>query len=100
MAEQIDLTTPIASTGGTSYWRVRAITLWYQGVDSYIKVNLFGENGEKLTVGYEGTTAETLIKQLNIANLSGGESLHFKIIERLEADGKIGNGTISGTPDT
>jgi len=98
MAEQHDLTVPIPSTGGTSYWRVRGLTFWYDGVDSYIKINLIGENGEKKTVGYTGSEAETLIKQLNTMDLSTN-SLHKRIMQRIATDGLIGDGSISGTPD-
>jgi hypothetical protein len=98
MAEQHDLTTPIAATGGTSFWKVRLLTMFYDGDESYIKVGLAGENGEQKSVGYTGSEAETLIRALNKADLST-KSLHRRILEKLADDDKIGPGTQSGTPD-
>ena len=98
MAEQHDLTTPIAATGGTSFWKVRLLTMFYDGEESYIKVGLVGENGMAKSVGYEGAEAETLIKQLNTIDLSA-QSLQSRIMQKLATDDLIGDGTQSGTPD-
>lgn len=98
--EQIDLTVPVPSSGGTGFWRVEDLDLRYRPADtskSKIRVGLIGDNNTRLVLGYVGTTAHTLIAQLNVANLST-TSLHKRVLNRLIADGKLA-GTVSGSPD-
>ncbi len=95
MSEQIDLTTPIASRGGTAYWQVDNLRLYWG--EARIVIGLVGENGERNTVGYEGAEATALMVALNKADLSV-KSLHRRLMEQAVADGKLA-GTISGAPD-
>lgn len=100
--EQHDLTTPKPATGGTGFWKPRHLVLHYDDGDpgaSYVKVQLAGANGERSSAMWTGTTAHDLIKQLNTANLSAGQSLHRRLLQRLAADGLIGPGSVSGAPD-
>lgn len=59
-------------------------------------------NGNTLQVEYRddsgGTVAAQLISALNTANLTI-KSLQQHILERLQADGRIGAGAVSGVPD-
>ncbi len=47
---------------------------------------------------YEGAEAEAIISSLNTVNL-GIKSLQKRILERLVADGVLGAGSVTGTPD-
>ncbi len=96
MAEQLDLTIPVAATGGTSFWKVDALHLFRD--KAVISIALDGENGERLTLGYTGSEATNLMIALNKADLSV-KSLHKRILERLVTDGKL-EGTVSGVPDS
>ncbi len=96
MAEQLDLTTPVASTGGTSFWTVDSLHLFKN--KEIISIVLEGENGERLTLGYTGQVATDLMIFLNKANLSV-KSLHKRLLEKLVADGKL-DGTVSGVPES
>ena len=98
MAEQHDLTIPIPSTGGTSFWKFQHLVLHYDGDESYVKVGLVGENGEGVSVGYEGIDASALIRQINTLNFSS-TSLQKRLMERLATDGKIASGDVTGTAD-
>lgn len=57
----------------------------------------FEYNDTSPGLGPTGTTTADLITALNKANLSV-KSLERRILERLQTDGRIGTGTISGTP--
>ncbi len=98
MAEQHDLTTPIPTRGGTSFWEIQHLVLHHDGDESYIKVGLVGENAERVSTGWQGAEATTLIRALNTANLSA-KSLQRRVLERLATDGLLAPGSISGTPD-
>ena len=95
MAEQLDLTTPVLATGGTSFWKVDSLHLFKD--KAVISIILDGDNGERLTLGYTGSEATDLMIALNKADLTI-KSLHKRILERLVTDGKLA-GTISGLPD-
>lgn len=95
MTEQTDLTKPIPSRGGTRYWRVDNLRLYWGSAE--IVVGLVGENGERLTIGYDGTKATALMVALNKADLTA-KSLHRRVLEQLATDGKL-DGTVTGVPD-
>lgn len=107
MAEKITLNTPVYTQPGISDFRVVSLNL-RRGVGNIlaeIHVRLLEtsgsslvENGKTITAVYTGSVAETLLNALNKADLTV-KSLERRVIERLLADGKIGTGTISGTPD-
>lgn len=98
--EQLDLTTPETKT--IIHWRVIRLELVW-GPPATIDIGLVGSNGTRRDFRYSdeegGTTASTLIRQLNTANLSA-RSLQRRILERLQVDfpGQLA-GTISGVPD-
>jgi hypothetical protein len=57
------------------------------------------DNRDKFTkYVYEGDTAQLLMNQLNVADLST-QSLHKRILNRLAADGKLPAGSVTGVPD-
>lgn len=52
------------------------------------------EDGKTYEAQYVGPEAETLMQSLNTANLSTGNSLQKRILNKLTADGKIPAGTV------
>jgi hypothetical protein len=58
----------------------------------------FLAGGRAIECRYEGTEAETLIITLNKSNLST-KSLEKRVVEKCQADGKLGAGSIAGAPD-
>lgn len=65
---------------------------------AYIVIELEDESGKLHHFSYSNSEALSLMTTLNKANLST-KSLHRRIIEKLQADGKLVNGTITGSPD-
>lgn len=99
--EQIDLTVPVPSSGGTSFWRVKRLTLDYDKDDpakSLIAIKLVGQNSASMVIVERGQTAHDAIKALNTANLSSN-SLHKRALNRFIGLGQLA-GTVSGTPDS
>lgn len=102
--EKVTLTTPVApARPAISDLRVTEV---YMGLRAQrITVELTPVDGSGnllwdlpgLTFQYHGEEAVTFMTALNKANLST-KSLHKRIMERLQADGKLGAGAISGTP--
>lgn len=95
MAERLDLASPEQTAPGTVTWKPFLLHLNWEAAT--IKVAFRGDNGEYLSIGYDGAEATTLMVALNKANLST-KSLHKRLMEKAIADGKM-SGTISGTPD-
>jgi len=110
--ERIVLDTPIlvVSDPGVAKWRVCSLTL--ERIPAGIKIRLcecndtgafiVNENGAFVgrSVSFEygdNPTTASMLSSLNTANLST-KSLERRIIERLQVDGKLKTGTISGTP--
>ena len=92
--EQLDLTTPLTYPSTTN-WKVVKLALdWY---GQFIEIGLLGSNGERKAHSYSGSTALTLMNQLNTLNLST-ISLQKRVLNRLVSDGVIA-GTVSGLPD-
>lgn len=94
MAEQLDLTTPIAQPSRTFY-RVQRVTLDWAA--AAIRIDLLGSDGDVVQASYDGAIATSLMTTLNSANLAT-TSLHKRILLRLQADGFIPAGTVSGVP--
>jgi hypothetical protein len=94
MAEIIRVTTPAVPEVNTDYQVVYLELDWDH---PRIVVKLRADDGKRVAHNYLGLTALTLMRQLNVANLSV-MSLHRRIINRLIADGIIG-GVVSGVPD-
>lgn len=101
--EELVLTSPVVESKTTTKYRVASVTLDLDTRASVadgpglIAITLRSDLNEALYHTYTGTIATTLIKQLNVVNLST-KSLHKRIIERLVADGVL-VGTVSGVPD-
>ncbi len=96
MAEQLDLLTPAKARPGTSFWRPVRLVLDEEA--ELIEAGFRGANGERTTGSYHGDEALILMRQLDIANLSV-KSMRRRVIEKMQADGILPAGTISGTPD-
>lgn len=92
--EQLDLTVPVAGPTISTYKIIELRMNWPNGE---IDVTLADELGKTITASYRGTVAVSLMLTLNTANLTV-KSLHKRIIEKLQADGKLPAGTITGTP--
>lgn len=105
--EKIVLSAPVFSSAGVTDFRVESIYLKRDTApDSPAEIRaIFREvagtafvlNGRALTCRYDGSDAETLVRQLNTMNLST-ISLERRVTQRCQADGKLGAGTLSGTP--
>lgn len=94
MAELVTLTVPPPQL--TTY-RVNELHLNWDAQS--IQIGLKGTNGEAKHVGYGSTTATALMNVLNTKNFTS-TSMHKEIMKRLQNDGLLGAGTISGSPDT
>lgn len=94
MAEKVTLTVPVTRPSVTDYI-IGSLHLDWSG--SRIDVTLLGSDGSTTTASYTGATALTLMSALNTANLSV-TSLHKRVVQRLQTDGLLGAGSISGTP--
>lgn len=92
--EQLDLTTPETKPPVTTY---RVVSLFLDWDGARIQITLIGSDGVGKLAEYTGPTATSLMSGLNTANLSI-KSLHRRVMERLQTDGKLGAGTYSGAP--
>jgi hypothetical protein len=84
--EQLDLTAPLPPQGTTVI-----------NSNAHVGVTLSDQEGGTVHCAYDGAEAAALMLTLNTANLSV-KSLHKRTIEKLQADGKLPAGTITGTP--
>lgn len=110
----LDAAIKVNVDNGATIWRVGS--LFIQRSPAVIQIVLyeadgsgaFVTTGRRASFGYDddattadpapsGTTTSALIGQLNTANLTT-TSLEKRIIQRLQTDGRLGTGTISGTP--
>lgn len=94
MAEQLDLTTPIAKPSVAAY---TIASLFLDWLGSRIVISIIGSDGTGFVAEYSGAAAVTLMTALNSANLSV-KSLYRRILEKLVLDGKLPAGSVSGTP--
>ena len=62
-----------------------------------LKVGFRGDNGEYMSIGFEGPGTKGFMISLNKTN-NAVKSLHRRVMEKVVTDGKL-IGTISGTPD-
>lgn len=86
--EQIDRTQSLYIAGLNLQWAQKAIVITLGGVSS-------GEGQKEIVIS--GAEAETLMRQLNTANLTV-ISLHKRVLNYLLNNGHI-TGVISGLPD-
>jgi len=94
--EKLDLQTPLPPQG-TTVTNYRVIELRMNWPLAEVVVTLSDQVGGTINCSYSGPEAAALMLTLNTANLSV-KSLHKRTIEKLQADGKLPAGTISGTP--
>ena len=92
--ETLTLTAAIVPPSITSY-RVSLLQLDWDG--AAITIRLRGPNNEQREHIYSGSTATTLMNQLNTLNMST-TSLHKRLLQRLVSDGVLA-GTVTGSPD-
>jgi hypothetical protein len=104
MPETLTLTSAITKPSTTTFQIERVII---DVKTQYIHVTWLGNNGEPGSAAYPTPapasnptqpTGAVLLNQLNNANLST-KSLVKRVIERLQTDGYLGAGAVSGTPD-
>ena len=106
--EVVTFTVPVYQSAGVSTFRVE--TLYLKRAMSAtnpaeIRAQLreadagsgFVEGGKVVVCAYDGALAASLIAALNTANLST-KSLERRVVERCQADGKIGAGSMTGSP--
>ena len=92
--EQLDLTTPITGQSVTAY---KVLSL-YMGTSPPVIDWTVGDNlGGTFSGSYNRTEAATLLSILNTANLTTN-SLQKRVITKLQTDGYLPSGTITGTP--
>lgn len=110
--EKIVLTTAVQTDEGATQFAVWMFSARRKHPDSPAEIRIifreidelgaFVINGLEHTCLYSddetSTIADDLIKQLNKVNLAT-KSLNTRLVERCQADGKIGPGVISGVPD-
>ena len=94
--EQLDLATALPPQGITVI-NYRVIEIRMNWPLAEVSITLSDQEGGTITALYSGPEAAALMPALNTANLSV-KSLHKRAIEKLQADGKLPAGTISGTP--
>lgn len=116
MAEDYTLDTPITPpVVTTTTYRVRGLNLDFEAVSTTMPPPVFGEvpappvpglvtirlrsnAGATLTCTYEGQQAQDMMKWMNTANFST-TSMQKRILQKLEQDGKLPPGEITGAPD-
>lgn len=105
--EKVTLGTPVYQSAGAADFRVESLYLKRGHPDSPAEIrarlrevsgSTFVENGRDLICRYDGAVAETLLVQLNKANLST-TSLERRVVARCQQDGKIPAGSITGSPE-
>lgn len=101
--ERVTLTAPALVDPGGTRFRVNQLLLQVEppiiGVE-LVEVDAAGvwlPTPRKITVRYYDAEATALLNILNTANLST-KSLHKRVMEKLQLDGKLGTGTFVGTP--
>mgnify|MGYP001574942776 CR=1 FL=1 len=92
--EQLDLTTPIQPPS-TTYYRV--IGFHWNKPTGDISATVVDNRNTVSACTYTGAEGVGLIGILNTANGSV-KSLEKRILEKCSADGKLGAGTLSGSP--
>ena len=95
MPEILTLTSPITKPSVTTYV-VLFLSLDWGNARIVVRVQASDEAVQEFV--YEGATATALMTILNSANLSV-KSLYKRVIEKLQADGNLPAGTITGTPN-
>ncbi|MDO8547857.1 MAG: hypothetical protein Q7R68_10940 [Nitrospirales bacterium] len=92
--EQLDLTTPISGQSVTSY---KVLRLNLGTTPPVIDWAVVDNNGKTFSGSYNGAEGAALLSILNTANLTTN-SLIKRVMTKLQADGLIPSGTVSGMP--
>lgn len=104
--ERIVLNAPVFTQLGVTEFRVEGLYLKRSHPDAAAEIRAvfrevsggaFVPQGKSLICRYDDADAEALIIGLNKANLSTN-SLERRILAKCQQDGKLGAGTITGTP--
>lgn len=104
--EKVSLTTPVFQSTGATEFRVWSLTLrrahpdrpgGVQALFREVSGTGFVSGGRLLECSYEDPDAEIMIVALNKANLTT-ISLERRLLQRCQMDGKLGAGTVTGTP--
>jgi hypothetical protein len=104
--EKLTLVTPVFQQAGITDFRVAGLYLKRTHPDSPAEILVtlrevsgtsFVANGRTITCEYDGAPADALIASLNTTNLAT-TSLEKRVITKCQTDGKLGTGTVSGTP--
>jgi hypothetical protein len=103
MPEDVTLDSAVQTDAGATNFRVTLLHLDWEAAQIIIRLREVSggsivTDGKIVSHTYTGDTATTLMRQLNKVDLSSN-SLHKRIMSRLQTDGVLGSGTISGTPD-
>ena len=94
MPEILTLTSPITKPSVTTYVVLFLSLDWG---NSRIVVRVQGSDASEIEAVYEGATAVALMTVLNTSNLTT-TSLYKRVIQKLQTDGKLPAGNITGTP--
>lgn len=96
--EKVTLDTAIMQSAGSTDFVVQDISFDWRHNIIRIRIGETGEFGRSLEIiEYTGQDARDMMLSLNIANLSV-KSLNKRIMEKLQADGHLGSGSITTSP--
>ena len=99
MPESLTLTTPIAPVAPVlTSWKVIRLVIDLATNEPSVLFVARSNTGVIAEAYFTGTAAMTRISAINTANLSL-KSLQRLILERMQAEGVLGVGIITGTPD-
>lgn len=104
MAESLTLTAPVTKPVRASI-RLQTVTL-HLGANPSVVINWVGDDGEPGTASYPTPsvnghpTGAAIIGTINKVNASGANaSVVARLLARLQTDGYLPAGAITGTPD-
>jgi hypothetical protein len=106
MAEELTLTTP--TTVPKTKWKLAIFSV--NVLVQMLTIEVYADSGERIVaiyptpavIGPLGTlqpSGKEALSSLNTANNSAGTSMVKRILQRLQTDGYVGAGTVTGTPD-
>lgn len=99
--ESWTLTTPETTPDTPTYRPERIVLEWKTGQDENdyrVFFQFRGPNDERITCEYIGADAQTDLATFNTANLSSGNSLHKRVMNKARALGCLPSGAVTGTP--
>lgn len=102
--EKVTLSTPVLTDAGATTFRVTMIHLDWEVKEVVIRLRQVDgagalvPGGKRLEVQYTGAEATSVMQLVNNANFST-TSMQKRTIQRLQADGKLGSGSVTGTAE-